>query len=140
VRGILALADVEADHKDWNEANRGWIRRARRGPGVVGGPEDTATAYFYDSSYRPYGRSWGAQFAPTANCGEMPSPEPSVSPAPSVTPTDEPTAGPVEPTDEPPEPTDEPTPEPPEPTEEPTPEPTQPPTEAPADDGASEGG
>jgi len=121
VRGFLALGDVEGDHETWNDADRGWVRRARRGPGVKGGPKDTATAYFLDSSYRPYGRSWGAPFPPTATCDEMPTPEPSVPPTPE--PTEEPTLEPVA--------TDEPTPE---PTEEPTPEPTEEPT--PADDGA----
>jgi hypothetical protein len=137
VRGFLALAEVEADHEAWNEANRGWIRRARRGPGVRGGPEDTATSYFYDTSYRPYGRSWGAPFPPTTSCGEMPTPEPSVTPEPSQPPPAEPTEGPPEPTDEPPEPTEEPA----DPTEPPdTPEPTDPPTAAPEDEGAGEEG
>jgi peptidoglycan glycosyltransferase len=123
VRGFLAIADVEAEHEAWNKANRDWTRRARRGPGVRGGPEGTATSYFYDTSYRPYGRSWGAPFPPTSRCDEMPSPEPSVSAPPSVAPTEEPTAGP---TDEPPEATDQP-----EPTEKPTPQPTDEPTAEP---------
>jgi peptidoglycan glycosyltransferase len=133
VRGFLAIADVEADHEAWNDANRGWIRRARRGAGVKGGPEDTATSYFLDSSYRPYGRSWGAPFPPTATCNEMPSPEPSASAPPSLEPTVPPTEGP---TDEP-EPTEQPTPK---PTAAPTPEATDAPE--PTDEGAeaTEGG
>ncbi len=124
VRGFLALADVEADHESWNKANRDWVRRARRGAGIEGGPKDTATSYFLNGSYRPYGRSWGAPFPPTKRCDEMPTPEPS----PSLEPTEEPTEEPG-PTEEPFEPTAEPTEE---PTEEPaTPEPPPPDEETP---------
>ena len=39
--------------------NRDWLRRAARGPGTVGGPDRTRTAYFYDGGFHPYGASWG---------------------------------------------------------------------------------
>ncbi len=32
----------------WMKADRDWLRRAERGPGVVGGPDRTRTAYFYN--------------------------------------------------------------------------------------------
>ncbi len=76
-KGYLVLNDAEAGHDSWQKANRGWITRARRGPGVEGGPKDTATAYFYDPTFQPFGRSWGAPFAPARSCDDAPSPEPS---------------------------------------------------------------
>jgi hypothetical protein len=35
---------------------------------VRGGPEGTRTSYFYNNSFAPFGRTWGAPFAPTALC------------------------------------------------------------------------
>jgi hypothetical protein len=153
VRGFLALADAESDHDSWHKANGGWIRRARQGVGVEGGPKNTATAWFYDSTFRPYGRSWGAPFPPQQTCDEAPSPEPSISapPSASVPPTEGPppteppvTTEPPAPTATPaptpkptPKPTKKPTPKPPPPTEPPTeppPTPVPPPTEPPATD------
>ena len=43
-----------------SKADRDWLRRADRGPGVVGGPDRTRTAYFYQGGFHPYGASWGA--------------------------------------------------------------------------------
>ena len=56
---VLTTAGFEDEHASWMAANHGWLIRARRGPGVRGGPEDTATAYFYNPVFNPYGRSWG---------------------------------------------------------------------------------
>ncbi len=67
-RGFFDLAEVEASHENWQKANAGWGARAARGAGVRGGPEDTRTSFFYNSSFAPFGRSWGAPFAPTALC------------------------------------------------------------------------
>jgi len=92
--GFLQLADVEADHPRWQEADRGWLERARRGPGVAGGPdpdEPTATSYFYAPFYQPYGRTWGAPFPPTRRCDEAPSPSPSAEPSVSASPSPSPT-------------------------------------------------
>ncbi len=119
-KGFLVLADADEGHDTWQKANKGWIARARRGPGTRGGPKDTATAFFYSPAYQPYGRSWGAPFPPARSCDQAPSPEPSAGP------TAEPTETPTEPPSD--EPTEEPTPE---PTDEPTEEPTTEPTEAP---------
>jgi len=150
-RGYLDLSDAEADFPSWNEAVRGWIRRARRGAGVAGSVSSakrTYTAYFYAPYFQPYGQSWGGPFAPTRSCGAAPTATPSTEPSASTPPSLEPSISPepsVEPTAEPtqpPAPTEEPTPEPkptkkpkppkptPEPTEEPTPEPE--PTESPS--------
>jgi membrane peptidoglycan carboxypeptidase len=156
-RGYLVLDDAEADHRSWNEAVDGWIRRARRGPGVganVSRAKTTYTAYFFEPYYQPYGQSWGGPFAPNRDCDGAPietaepstspslTPEPSVSIAPTeppIGPTEppEPTPAPPQPTPAPPDPTPEPpgpTPEPPEPTPEPpdpTPEPPEPQAETP---------
>jgi hypothetical protein len=50
----------EDEHASWMAANQGWLARARRGPGRIGGPENTATAYFYNPVFNPYGRSGAA--------------------------------------------------------------------------------
>ncbi len=55
--------------------------RARKGAGVHGGPKGTATAYFYDPSFQPYGGSWGAPFPPSRSCDQAPSPSPSAGPS-----------------------------------------------------------
>jgi membrane peptidoglycan carboxypeptidase len=140
-RGYLDLADAESDHPSWNEAVRGWVRRARRGAGVganVDRGKRTFTAYFYSPGFQPYGQTWGGPFTPTRSCDAAPSASPSAEPSPSASPSLEPTT-PPEPTEPPEDPTPEPepTPEPtkkpkptPEPTEEPTPEPD--PTESPS--------
>ena len=143
-KGFLALEGVEAGHPDWQAANLDWIARAKIGPGTSGGPDPavpTTTTYLFRPGYTPYGKSWGAPFAPTDSCLGLPSPSPSLSESPSISPsitpevslTPEPTITPG-PTDVPtlpptPEPTLPPiiTPSPPPPTEPPTPEPTPPP-------------
>ena len=85
-RGFLDLEDAESHRPAWNEANRAWLRRARRGPGVAGGPEGTSTTYFFNGSFMPFGASWGAPFPPRDRCeiAPSPSPTPSLSPSPSA--------------------------------------------------------
>jgi hypothetical protein len=67
-RGYFDLSQVEADHENWQKANRGWGARAAKGSGVRGGPEGTRTSFFYNNSFAPFGRTWGAPFAPTGDC------------------------------------------------------------------------
>jgi membrane peptidoglycan carboxypeptidase len=67
--GVLRVAGFEDHHPTWLEADREWLRRARRGPGVAGGPEDTRTSYFYNFEFRPYGASWGALVSRRADGG-----------------------------------------------------------------------
>jgi hypothetical protein len=128
-RGFLDFADAESHHAGWNAAVEGWVRRARRGPGVgadVSPVKTTYTAYFYEPYFQPYGATWGGPFVPLRDCGRAPvaspSPSPSLWPFPSGgpggSPGEKPTLPPL------PEPTAEPTPE---PTVEPTPGPTRPP-------------
>ena len=139
--GFLNLDNVEADHPDWHAANADWIARAKQGPGTPGGPDPTTptkTSFIFDPRNTPYGKSWGAPFAPTTTCQQAPaSPSPSASvevspslpatlvPTPStlITPppiTPPPTATPTAPP--PPTPT---------PTPKPTPTASPPPTETP---------
>ena len=105
-RGFFDLSDVESNFTAWQKANRNWAARAAKGPGVRGGPEGTRTSYFYNNGFVPYGRSWGAPFAPTASCPEapppcgieVPDPDPSdaippPSPIPCPTPTPDPGNG-----------------------------------------------
>ena len=105
-RGFFDLSDVESNFTAWQQANRNWAARAAKGPGVRGGPEGTRTSYFYNNGFVPYGRSWGAPFAPTASCPEapppcgieVPDPDPSdaippPSPIPCPTPTPDPGNG-----------------------------------------------
>jgi penicillin-binding protein 1A len=152
-KGYLALDNVEADHADWHAANADWIARARAGgPGTAGGPDpdvNTKTSYIFNGRYTPYGKSWGAPFAPTTSCvpgaSISPSLEPSLSPSPSIEisptipiPTIEITPPPITPppitpppaTDTPPPPTEPPPTEPP-PTEPPPTEPPPPTVEPP---------
>ena len=66
--GFFNMAEVEAGHPTWQKADRNWANRAARGVGVRGGSKGTKTAYFYGSGFYPFGRSWGAKFAPTELC------------------------------------------------------------------------
>jgi membrane peptidoglycan carboxypeptidase len=146
-RAVIETVGIESAHKDWMRYNDGWLRRAGRGPGVSGGPENTRTAYFYNGLFNPYGRSWGPVVG--ASCGESESPSESASvdpcasldPAASVDPAASPVAevscpppsevpseSPSEVPSESPPPTEEPTAT---PTEAPTATPTATPTEAP---------
>ncbi len=133
-RGYLVLDDADSHTTSWNDAVKGWIKRARKGAGVganVSRSKTTYTAYFYAPYFQPYGSSWGGPFAPTASCRKMPvdpSEEPSLEPSPEASPelneSPEPTLEP-EPTQQP-EPTPEPT-----KTPTPTPEPTKTPKPTP---------
>jgi membrane peptidoglycan carboxypeptidase len=129
-RGFLALEGVEAGHPDWQAANLDWINRARSGgPGTPGGPDPeqrTRTSYIFNRGYTPYGRSWGAPFAPTDSCvpGASPSPSLSLEPSPSLSPSLEITPEPTIEITPPPVVTEPP---PPPPTEPPPPPPTEPP-------------
>jgi PASTA domain-containing protein len=73
--GYFDLAKVEADHPSWQQANADWGARAAQGAGVRGGPEDTRTSFFYNNTFAPFGRSWGAPFAPTELCPIVVPPE-----------------------------------------------------------------
>ncbi len=66
--GFFDLSAVEANFENWQQANAAWGARAARGAGVSGGPEKTRTSYFYNNSFAPFGRTWGAPFAPTELC------------------------------------------------------------------------
>jgi peptidoglycan glycosyltransferase len=81
--GDAALQSVGHEHKfpNWIAADQDWIRRAQRGAGTAGGPDRTRTAYFYNSQFNPYGRSWGP-FVSGHGCGS-PSPSPSCIPLPT---------------------------------------------------------
>ena len=57
---VVVHVNVETRFDGWLKADRDWLRRADRGPGVVGGPDRTRTAYFYQGGFHPYGASWGA--------------------------------------------------------------------------------
>jgi hypothetical protein len=73
-RTFIDLSNAEAGFKAWQKADRLWQARAARGPGVVGGPKRTRTAYFYGGGFYPFGRSWGGAFAPTKTCPLAPPP------------------------------------------------------------------
>ena len=151
---VLGQFRYETSFTNWLEADRDWLRRAERGPGTVGGPDDTRVSYFYNNGFQPYGRSWGpllrrgcASPTPEPTCFPLPTPDasgvipsfelptpdgsgPPIVPCPTPTPTETPSVEPsVEPSAEP-TPTPEPTP-PPEPTPTPTPVPTATPAPTP---------
>ena len=81
-RGFFNLNEVESNFPNWQKANRNWASRAARGAGTRGGPEGTRTSYFYDGAFMPFGKSWGAPFAPTGKCPIAPvaTPPPSCDP------------------------------------------------------------
>ncbi len=81
-RGFFNLNEVESNFPNWQKANRNWASRAAKGPGRRGGPEGTRTSYFYNNSFAPFGRSWGAPFPPSAKCPIAPveTPPPSCDP------------------------------------------------------------
>jgi membrane peptidoglycan carboxypeptidase len=75
-KGFFDLSEVESGHKNWQKADRLWAARAAKGEGVRGGPEGTRTSYFYDNAFHPFGKSWGAPFAPREKCPLAPPPSP----------------------------------------------------------------
>jgi penicillin-binding protein 1A len=75
-RGFFDLREVESNFPAWQKANRLWAARAAKGERVRGGPKGTSTAYFYDGTFHPFGRSWGAPFAPREKCPLAPPPTP----------------------------------------------------------------
>jgi membrane peptidoglycan carboxypeptidase len=126
-QGVLETAGFESRFDNWMKADRDWIARAQRGPGVAGGPDRTRTTYFYNRSFMPYGASWGPILsaascgtpAPTPSCFVVPTPDASgivpsfeaptpsgsgPAPEPCPTPSTEatPTPTPLEPSIEPP--------------------------------------
>ena len=139
---VIAAVNVETSHDSWMQADRDWLRRAARGPGVSGGPNRDRTAYFYNGLFHPYGSSWGVVVGGTCgqpsaapSCFVVPTPDPSgVTPSFEI-PTPDPSTGvaaaPCPPASSAPsaspstEPSVEPTPEvtEPPPTEKPTPTP-----------------
>jgi membrane peptidoglycan carboxypeptidase len=75
-KGYLDLSGVDSNFPTWQKANADWVARATKGAGVRGGPEKTKTSYFYNGAFAPFGRTWGAPFAPTATCVPPPTPPP----------------------------------------------------------------
>lgn len=63
---VVVRVGVETSFDGWMKADRDWLRRAEKGPGTVGGPDRTRTAYFYNGGFRPYGPSWGCSSAAPA--------------------------------------------------------------------------
>jgi membrane peptidoglycan carboxypeptidase len=144
-------AGYESKYPNWLKADREWISRAQRGPGVAGGPNRGRTAYFYNGAFTPYGKSWGplvsghgcAAPSPSTTCipgptpdasgivpsFELPTPDPAASGGGVIVvlcPTEVPSAAPSETPSEPPS-------EPPsaEPTKTPPGKPTPPPADTP---------
>ncbi len=80
---ILSATGFETRFSNWLAADLDWIKRAQRGAGVRGGPEGTRTAYFYNNSYAPNGKTWGALLGdvpcrePLPSCFDVPTPDPS---------------------------------------------------------------
>ena len=66
------------------KADRDWLRRAERGPGVAGGPDRNPDRLLLQRRFHPYGASWGALVA--GKCGE-PIPSPTCFPVPTPDPS-----------------------------------------------------
>jgi hypothetical protein len=73
-QGFFDLTQVDSSFPAWQLADAEWGARAAQGPGVKGGPEGTRTSYFYNNSFAPFGKTWGAPFAPTELCPVLPPP------------------------------------------------------------------
>jgi membrane peptidoglycan carboxypeptidase len=60
-QAVLDLPGIfEAKYRNWLTADIDWLNRAKRGPGTAGGVNKTRTAFFYNGTFAPFGRSWGA--------------------------------------------------------------------------------
>ncbi len=79
-KGFFDLSEVDAGFPDWQKANRNWGARAAKGVGVRGGSKGTRTAYFYGPGFYPFGRTWGAPFAPKEICPLAPQTPPPCDP------------------------------------------------------------
>jgi membrane peptidoglycan carboxypeptidase len=96
----MAGAGYESKYPNWLKADQDWITRAQGGPGVAGGPNRSKTAYFYNGSFNPYGRSWGplvtghgcAAPSPSTTCIPGPTPDPNGVIPSFVLPTPDPSA------------------------------------------------
>jgi membrane peptidoglycan carboxypeptidase len=75
-RGFFNMSDVESNFPAWQRADAAWGARAAKGSGVGGGAKGTRTSFFYNGAFLPFGRSWGAPFAPTRQCPIGPPPDP----------------------------------------------------------------
>ncbi len=73
-KGFFDLSEVDSNWPAWQKANKNWASRAARGPGTRGTSRGTRTSYFYTNGFAPFGRSWGAPFAPTKVCPQAPPP------------------------------------------------------------------
>ncbi len=85
-QAVLELPGIfEAKYKNWLSADLDWLNRAKRGPGTVGGVNRDPAIFFYDGSFTPYGKSWGALVegrgctlpSPSVTCYPVPTPDPS---------------------------------------------------------------
>ncbi len=94
-RGYFNMSEVETNFPSWQKADIGWAARAARGSGVGGGLKGTRTSYFYNGAFAPFGRTWGAPFAPKALCPIeappvcdpfAPTPDPALPPPPPCVP------------------------------------------------------
>jgi membrane carboxypeptidase/penicillin-binding protein PbpC len=105
-RGFFNMSEVEANFPAWQKADIAWGARAARGSGVGGGPKGTRTSYFYNGAFAPFGRTWGAPFAPRALCPIpaapppvcdpfAPTPDPGLPPGPTCVPAPTPPPGPI---------------------------------------------
>ena len=99
-KAFFDVSEIDAAFPNWNKADRNWAARAARGPGVRGTRKGTRTAYFYNGAFAPFGRTWGAPFAPTKKCPLAPPPttcdplDPTlVTPCPSLPPEGPPGGG-----------------------------------------------
>jgi membrane peptidoglycan carboxypeptidase len=134
-RTFLDFSNAEERFPQWQPYTQAWAERAARGVGVKGGPDGTRTMYFYNTSFHPFGATWGGKFKPTEVCAAQ------VNCPPGVNPTPDPSTGNLpcipEPSPSHGNPNDTPAPTGPQPTKpgnsKPTPTPTvPPPTTAPA--------
>jgi membrane peptidoglycan carboxypeptidase len=73
-RGFMDFGNAERSFgfDRWVRYDREWAARAARGVGVHGGPEGTATMYFYDPTFHPFGANWGGSFKPSRTCRPQP--------------------------------------------------------------------
>jgi len=67
-KAFFDVGELDSAFPNWQRADRNWAARAARGSGVRGTRKGTRTAYFYNGAFAPFGRTWGAPFAPSKKC------------------------------------------------------------------------
>ncbi len=84
---VLDKVGFESRFPAWLAADRDWVARALQGPGIAGGIANNQTSYFYNGSFNPWGKTWGALLNAEPCVPATPEPSPSCIPWPTPGPS-----------------------------------------------------